>query len=56
MFPKLILKHKSKKNTYFSDIINLCLILFIFLIIVMLYYKYYNKNSINDTNNNSILK
>ena len=50
MIPKLILKYKTKNDTYFSDIINLCLILFIFLIIVMLYYKYYDKNNIYDNN------
>ena len=51
MIPKLILKYKTKRtNTYLSDIINLCLLLFIFFMITMLYYKYYDKN--NTKNNN----
>lgn len=50
MIPKLILKYKTKRNTYLSDIINLCLLLFIFFIIAMLYYKYYDKNNTNNIN------
>jgi hypothetical protein len=44
MIPKLILKYKIKHNKYLSDIINLCLIIFILFIIGILYYKYYDKN------------
>lgn len=47
MIPKLILKYKTKHNKYLSDIINLYLIIFIFFIIGMLYYKYYDKNENN---------
>lgn len=45
MIPKLIFKKKVKNNRYFSDIINLILILFILFIGSLLYYQYHDKNS-----------
>jgi len=45
MLPKLILKKNMKNNKYFSDIINLGLVIFILLILGMLYYKYHDKDN-----------